>query len=533
MDRYCIVCGEVPTSTYTYPYSIEEAIKWQKMLSVYVPVETLRHHCCVCNKHIANSKSQESVSKRSAIGERSKHNDLNEQRLSVKFKESDAIHYFGKNKLESKDFNGSQSSDSQSDATQRQLRRKDGCTQLSKSSEPQIRSNPIWAPSAVTDSDFANSLMSSVLSDEIEERSTSGFETATQSSASCPCGYSCGFSNSDSSNMRDQNSTCMCGQSCPQMALENARMKQWSQGCTAAQVNSDQSYESSLNNTYSSGIPLRNGNQRLGQQQHQECQCSLTPDSCDQVLQCPSQGLNPIPIPKKSCYCELNSNTTLCSNFYDSKSIQTNQTNSSNAHSGISNRVGAVNNCINNQLGQAPINVLIMGGSMVPSYYTCSDNRQSMLSEICVLESDLAHEGAKFLDVDVPKYTICRTPQERKDNGGNGVVKKESFTEVLLMGKAPSIECTCPDSKTKQPFNSDNNSKDLNCNELMRNQETRMLELESLLTQQHKLQQSIQAKLNELQNTTSAGKKSGAPKANANGNVPLKMSPTMGKSLAK
>lgn len=40
---------------YTFPKTMDEAIKWQSMLSVHMPVEMLRHQMCVCNKHFNRS----------------------------------------------------------------------------------------------------------------------------------------------------------------------------------------------------------------------------------------------------------------------------------------------------------------------------------------------------------------------------------------------------------------------------------------------------------------------------------------------
>ncbi|KAL7728571.1 hypothetical protein ACLKA6_012571 [Drosophila palustris] len=519
MDRRCIICGEVPTSSYTYPNSMDEALKWQQLLTAHIPAETLRNHSCVCNKHIDNSLVQESASTRSGFGLRSsRQNDLNEQRLSVSFKESDAVHYFGKGQCQTKD--------SQSDTTKRELRRKDGCTQLPQFQRSQPTSNPVCVPSMAFDSDFGNSAMSFLASEGIE-RSTSGLDSPF---GSCPFGYSSGLTSSMSmakDRSRDQSyttgATCICGSSCP---MRNARMQQWHCGCTAA---------APVNRGQFNGIPLRSDNPRQAQE-HQGCQACLTADTCDQMMQCPSQERNGISqIPRGSavppcCYCDLNSNTTLCSNFYDNKSAQSNRTNSINVNSGNSDRRQA-NICPNNQQEPAPINVLVMSGSKVPSYYNSSDNPQSIPSEIRVLESDLTHEGAQFLDVDVPKFTVCRPPQQSDENGAKDVKEKESSTEVLLMGKAPSMECTCPASKIKPPFNSENSSKDPNCNELLKNQETRMLELESLVTQQQKLQQSIQAKLTELQGTAGAGKKPGATRAIAG--TSAKTTPTVAKTRTK
>lgn len=55
MARRCLVCGEVPSLEYTFPKTMDEAIKWQSMLSVHMPLEMLRHQMCVCNKHFNRS----------------------------------------------------------------------------------------------------------------------------------------------------------------------------------------------------------------------------------------------------------------------------------------------------------------------------------------------------------------------------------------------------------------------------------------------------------------------------------------------
>ncbi|TDG45703.1 hypothetical protein AWZ03_007841 [Drosophila navojoa] len=156
-----------------------------------------------------------------------------------------------------------------------------------------------------------------------------------------------------------------------------------------------------------------------------------------------------------------------------------------------------------------PVNVLIMGGSMVPSYYNDKDlrKRSSDISQICVVESDMTREGAFFPDIDEPNYSVCRQPAE---NGQKGAADS---TDVLLLGTTPEKKCPCAEAasstspKTMPPAAKTIQQAEKKASESINKKGAQQLdELESLLAQQQRLQKSIQAKLNELQANTKVEK---------------------------
>ncbi|KAH8399118.1 hypothetical protein KR215_002420 [Drosophila sulfurigaster] len=275
-------------------------------------------------------------------------------------------------------------------------------------------------------------------------------------------------------------SSCLCGEpSKPKLNLKAARQQQEQKQKRQQQEQLQQQQ-------------VREQQQQVREQQHQECQCNLLVDCRDQTMQFPPNEKNRI---------DKSNDPFECSSTQMS--------------------------FINTQ--HAKINVLIMNGSNVPTYYNSSDHHQGDISEICVLESDLAHESAKFLDFDTPTFTMCRTNDPQDNNGKRG----EGATEVLLMGttKDQTDPTTSEDCNNSPSMIQDPQANDEQCQELIKRQEARLLELEELLLQQQKLHQSIQTKMNELQ---SPKKEEPRPKAGGTTvKTMARMTQTIGRSMKK
>ncbi|SPP83930.1 Hypothetical predicted protein [Drosophila guanche] len=180
------------------------------------------------------------------------------------------------------------------------------------------------------------------------------------------------------------------------------------------------------------------------------------------------------------------------------------------------------------------VNVLIMAGAPKESCdeaYICPDSFQpSPLREIRLLQSDLTdgNERADFPDLDHPNYRVCRASTNDSDANFQGGEQDENCADVLVLDKGTGCEkcpniCTC--GKTNE--NGDNcgqwNAEALgqlqqvqapaeginwfetpatsNGTRAVELQRARIKELYSLLAQQNELQQSIQAKMDELQRT--------------------------------
>lgn len=144
---------------------------------------------------------------------------------------------------------------------------------------------------------------------------------------------------------------------------------------------------------------------------------------------------------------------------------------------------------------RAPVNVLMMG-SLKQRTYKCGKSFavHGSETEINVLDSNLGSERVLFKHVNVPKYKVCRASTGEKSTGVDGVDGAEqngSTTEVLLMGHTEYEIKSCPD--TTQCFMENESDK------LTSIKTNTIAELEALLSQQKKIQESIQKKVDELQ----------------------------------
>ncbi|XP_034660778.1 uncharacterized protein LOC117896519 [Drosophila subobscura] len=180
------------------------------------------------------------------------------------------------------------------------------------------------------------------------------------------------------------------------------------------------------------------------------------------------------------------------------------------------------------------VNVLIMAGAPKESCdeaYICPDSFQpSPLSEIRLLQSDLTdgNERADFPDLDHPNYRVCRASTNDSDASGQGGEQDENCADVLVLDKGTCCEkcpniCTCgktnengdncgqwnavalaqlqQDQVPPEGINWFDTPATSNGTRAVELQKARIKELYSLLAQQNELQQSIQAKMDELQRT--------------------------------
>lgn len=144
---------------------------------------------------------------------------------------------------------------------------------------------------------------------------------------------------------------------------------------------------------------------------------------------------------------------------------------------------------------RAPVNVLMMGGSK-PRTYNCGKSSavHGSETEINVLDSNLDSERVLFKHVNLPKYKVCRASTGEKStdvDGVDGAEQNGSTTEVLLMGHTEYEIKSCPD--TTQCIMENESDK------LMSTKKNTIAELEALLSQQKKIQEIIQKKVDELQ----------------------------------
>ncbi|XP_017848800.1 uncharacterized protein LOC108604049 [Drosophila busckii] len=151
--------------------------------------------------------------------------------------------------------------------------------------------------------------------------------------------------------------------------------------------------------------------------EYQDCQCYLQPSCCDQEVQCPARN-RPKPTtmdcnePRRPP-CPLASPAPTAPNG----------------------------------LCAPKVNVLIMGGSMLPTYYNSSASEPCASQlEVCVLESDFTQERAVFADIDQPKYTVCRATPLPATTEPKCKCGSNSSTDVLVLGleqPAESEQCLC------------------------------------------------------------------------------------------
>lgn len=370
MVRRCLVCGQVPSLEYTFPKNMDEAIKWQSMLSVHVSAETLRNNSCVCNKHFNHSPHFCNQAKQKK--------SIEQRRVSF---ERESIHF-------SEDIS---SSSNVSSGQLRLVRKKDKYTNFL--AVPQ-RSQGIYS--------------SETNSEDVSIRKDSGCDTCSSSVSTKP---SC----------------------CPIIPAKNPENQN--------KMNSD--FVPSTSPAMGIGTNLFSPTARPMEIPHHNS---------------PPQFLRASP-----CMCMPG---------------------------------------INDDPQRDPVNVLIMAGCMLPTYYnSMSSKARSPETEICVLESNLGNEKIIFKDIDVPKFTVCRTPtgETLKDVkvAKGDVRQKESSTEVLLMGLTENESVSCLHSSDKNPLNMETDKKS-NPPQPMQNQNGNIDDLEALLVQQQELLKSIQAKLNDM-----------------------------------
>ncbi|XP_030565978.1 uncharacterized protein LOC115766258 [Drosophila novamexicana] len=557
MERRCIVCGQTPTSGFTHPHNMEEAVDWQNMLACFVPVETLLHHCCVCNKHINRSQVQQIQKQKET-----KVDDLIEQRRGVTFNKADAVLYFGEQGKKAP--HSCTQSVKAMQTNELQTKKGSLCigesAQLLNNPKTNYRSNYIdtaifnchpGLPSKVNNVAATNPSDEDTLDSPRAIRRTSGNETYTSRQANqCLCGSSC--ETIDSRNAGKQAfetkravwkhpiatsssavaPSCTCGSSCPRVLTAKKPMLNRQQMFCPIRTESPQvrksfpavqSFDSSRFS--SSGCPINVCNnlgalqqhiqqqlhqqqqkqqQRQRVQQNQQCQCCLTSRVRDQTMQCPSQKFNQVPAAQEDeCIC-CPQNCINNTSPRDNRKAETAPMSSTIPNHNLQPYKFQHNRKATTDMPRSPpVSVLIMGGSMLPTYCNKTSFRAqpSHSSEICVLESDLTRERAVFPDIDEPNYTVCRALAQ-PTNEENGL-SDENSTGVLLLGIAQPEKDPCFErgenkslsAKIAQQVVQHNAQASGTSNE----QEIRLDELERLLTQQRQLQQCIQAKLNELQ----------------------------------
>ncbi|KAH8264199.1 hypothetical protein KR038_004382 [Drosophila bunnanda] len=164
------------------------------------------------------------------------------------------------------------------------------------------------------------------------------------------------------------------------------------------------------------------------------------------------------------------------------------------------------------------VNVLLMNGSLQNKY-------EGPNPEICVQQSDLAdcNERAVLPDVDKPKYRVCRAATTGANTKG-----KQEEANVLVLEEGRMDGCSSEDqgqSQSELQFVEGINSVDqeirsaqfcdnwinspgaANYTKVLELQRARINELENLLQQHNKLQQTIQSRMAELQCQENPAKK--------------------------
>lgn len=451
MERRCIICGEQPASKFTYPHTLEQALKWQNMLATFVPVETLMHCCCVCNKHVNRKEATVPES------------PIDEER-SVTFTDANAVHYFTDQRPE----------------TQLDCAQTDNFCQSQidyQSNDNEQPSDQIYEQLRIrstsgSDLNFRSKKQSALKNTNLKKNRTQLKGASTKKVCKPECNR---YSSSKSSE--------------PNLAMPRKRENSPARSGKNPQLES---------NSSSYGFPPKVCNKQVCPQrqphQHQQEQHQI----CPGLRQCSNHNVCIQTSYEKPCMCDRGFRQKACGNL---SQMNAGNSNMGNAPCGQCSPMETDR--------RPPVNVLIMGGSMVPSYYNDKNlrRRSSDISQICVLESDMTREGAVFPDIDEPNYSVCRQPAENAQNGA------ADSTDVLLLGTTPEKKCPCAElasgtsPKTKPPAAKLIQQAEKITSESIDKKGAKQLdELESLLAQQQQLQKSIQAKLNELQASTKVEK---------------------------
>ncbi|XP_032592778.1 uncharacterized protein LOC6563658 isoform X2 [Drosophila grimshawi] len=444
MDRRCLICGQLPTSSYSYPHDIVEAIKWQGLLNFFVPIEILWHYCCVCEKHI--DETGVNVPDKSIF-------NTNDQRPRVSFNESAAVLYFCDAKTQPN--------------SETHLQRKSDYLHSRDSNEQSSR-NPgndhhfNYIDSGLLNFENMGNLQramgnmgdyqeDSKIQNMLPKRHTSGSE----SSESHLKNFKLCLSSSSSKDLNVASKNFTKGQT------ENNNFVQLGSSLTftsgpscqawAAKNNLLQDTESSVKQSDFNRIKL---NMKCNQLAHQQTKLLedqqgqrelLKPSEYHQQVQHPQEQLSQrAQNYDQGIHCPSGTrNLKFCCNCKDDKNSPSINT----PEGGDGTQQEASMNTVKTKLTllpcrpTPPVNVLIMVGSTLPTY--CSKinfgEKPAQVSVIRVLETDYSREKAIFPDIDEPKFSICRPPDEHQKDA-------DSAQEVLLLEVAQTENNSCAEN---------------------------------------------------------------------------------------
>ncbi|XP_017035750.1 uncharacterized protein [Drosophila kikkawai] len=341
------------------------------------------------------------------------------------------------------------------------------------------------------------------------------------------------------SNQRAQNNT-QKPRSCDRLSCYAYSQKQ--------NQKKDDSHSSTTTSTAPSTTTNDSHRERMPDVRNKCCQACFNCQLRDQESQCSQHTLkrkasSAVASPRPSTQLKASSISTgrTCDRTISSKGLSSIRTyRSSQRSSSLASKYGMNMSSFGYGGGEKEysiyaVNVLLMNGSRQNKY----DNPNP---EICVQESDLAdcNERAIFPEVDKPSYRVCRAATSDQSNA-NGKQDDEDEANVLVLEEGRLDVCSPEDkspqgeSRSEQQFlegmNSNQNQSKLqqsesksikrctdhgiqpgqfgdnwinspgaaNYNKVLELQRSRINELENLLQQHIVLQQTIQARMAELQ----------------------------------
>ncbi|KAH8243257.1 hypothetical protein KR032_005945 [Drosophila birchii] len=548
MKRRCIICGQTPGEQCVYPRNMKEARRWENLANLRsydVDTESLCQHGCVCALHL--DSEQECGSDPDAVSSQRNSGgkiSANRKKTSIKWSASDTgrcksqvpqdccSHTTNTNingnlrpmRLES--ING--------DRSNIELHRCRGAmlqgnlySQMRKNFHPQQPTGTRGGTAPPRNSKARQQIIPKLYAyikypilqnaNVVPEQSPPPLvwcPNPAPDAFNCKCSPQPQHSNS---RQRTQNNTQIQSQQKP----TSFNLQQFQSDDSFSSTTSDQCSCTTCDGHQESMPEIKNKCVQTYckcQLKDQGVQCSQKQEvHCfqDQEVQCKcssaavSQSAKAISISKSDC------NKARSRSSQRSTSLATKYDISSKCFPSIGNiNMPIFTCCCEEQKYSAnAVNVLLMNGPRHNKY-------EGPNPEICVLESDLAdcNERAVFPDVDKPSYRLCRaatSPSNTKgkqDEANVLVLEDDSMDGCSPEGQAnqgqsqnelqfvEGIDCM---SQGIQPGQFGDNWIDspyaANYNKVLELQRSRINELENLLQQHNKLQQTIQARMAELQ----------------------------------
>ncbi|KAH8346181.1 hypothetical protein KR067_009172 [Drosophila pandora] len=543
MHRRCIICGQEPSDHFVYPRNLTEARRWQSLVnmsSVNVEPESLCRHGCVCSSHLdvveSSSSDLDNSKKRSCGGmppRRSRSRSSIDRRPNIKFSSPTEIFLLGEKSSENQ-----------------QNENKINCTcdnggpcnrAMAAKNTPPILLQPMDSSSSSKGSSKGNSKGKQVLPNskkQLDNAESGQRKNDDQKMAigqksppkglpfnrDCGCPYPTNSRAIEEIQAQARSIICKCN------GMQTVNLPK-----SQSQDSKQLSAKSSSKGNRADGKRSSPKRSRKANVKSNACQVCIflqpkDKNNNNKEIQVPWGMRNPEVPTQAECSCQTPTPTCMCGLCGQAPST------SLGFGSSFGQTKGFPGYAATRPQKTNAINVLLMPGSRNDFDSCCCPNTflpSAPAPEILVQESDLTDcdERADFPPVDLPSYRVCRAATSDPKENSNEKDEKEDSANVLVLEdneleacQPDTNSCGCPPEPEsisyqfgggqKQPSmwckdtqkgipelgkNWMDGDAASNYTKVLEQQRVRINELETLLQQHNALQQTIQAKVAELQ----------------------------------